>query len=132
MRLPLILPRQPNRFRTYLDAEVSRLGLGMNLTMEVDGHAVLLALIRQGLGCSIDTVSAVAFEARPEEIRIMPLRSRLAMVLHLVVRHDGQLPEPLARLAAMIPEICSERIQAGFWPARSVSQNAAIGVRRKA
>lgn len=120
LRLPLILPRQPNRFRTYLDAEISRLGLHLNLAMEVDGRAVLMALIRQGLGCTIDTVGAVHAEGRGDEFRVVPLRTPMAMVLHLMVRRGEAPGEPLAHLAAMIPDICRERMKSGLWPARPV------------
>ncbi|MGE0312106.1 MAG: LysR family transcriptional regulator [Lautropia sp.] len=58
-RYPLILPSAPNAIRTLLDASIGARGIALDVVAEVNAVRTVLALVRDGVGCTILPVGAL-------------------------------------------------------------------------
>ena len=53
----LLLPCRPHPIRTYLEAELARGGIQLEVLWEMDAFATLLNLVRKGFGCGVMPLS---------------------------------------------------------------------------
>lgn len=116
--LPLIMPRRPNRSRARFDYEAALEGIASNIGIEIDGHFVLQALVRGGLGYTVDTAGAAHEALRSKGLSVAPIRPLLEMELSIQHWKNPAPSPPLVHLIELIPTICREAIESGRWPAR--------------
>ena len=114
--LPLILPGRPNASRRLLDGWLSRRGLQLNVTLEVDDHLVTRALIKEGLGFSLLTQGSFLADQRHGELQAWPFRPRAYWNLALVGPGDERGTDNVRALSAMIREAVRQQVRSHAWP----------------
>ena len=62
--LPLIMPHTPHTIRPLLEYEAARLGVGLNVVLEVDSVRAISQLIEAGYGYTVMPMNAVRANAR--------------------------------------------------------------------
>jgi LysR family nitrogen assimilation transcriptional regulator len=114
--LPLILPGRPNASRRLLDGWLSRRGILLNVTLEVDDHLVIRALMKEGMGFSLLSQGAFLAEQRHGELQAWPFRPHAYWGLALVAAADERRTELGAALAVMIRETVRDLVRSKAWP----------------
>jgi LysR family nitrogen assimilation transcriptional regulator len=99
---PLVLPSPPNALRDLLDSALAPRGVALNVLAEVGAVQTLLALVREGVGCTVLPDSALALagpDARLVHAPIGPpaVWNRLVLATALA-RPGSRLATETARL----------------------------------
>ncbi|MDR2153408.1 MAG: LysR family transcriptional regulator [Burkholderiaceae bacterium] len=115
---PLILPSPPHGLRAHLDAAFERLRVVPRVVAEVDGLALLMDMVRAGLGVTIQPSAATA-RLRPGEWRAVPLADPHTMRRNLLV----SLPEDELSPAALAARVVLTSV------ARQAVREGWLGVR---
>ena len=87
---PLVLPSAPNAIRGLLDDVLGPRGVGLNVLAEVGAVQTVLALVAEGMGCTVLPESALAARAGAERLPHAPLGPP-------AIRNTLVLATPLAR-----------------------------------
>lgn len=122
-RLPLLLPTRSNSLRRHFDGLAASQGITLNPQVEVDGQAIIKALVKEGFGFSILTRGAIEDELRRGELRAVPFRPRITWSLALSVRRDVRWTPTLSAVLALIRQICRELVHSGAWPAETLDHD---------
>jgi len=120
--LPLILPSRPNASRRLLDGLVARRGLSLDIRIEADDHAIIRALVKQGIGFTLLTRGAIEPELRRGELQAWPFRPQVWWRLALIASAAQPRSEIIAALIATIRGAARDLARAGTWPARSLDR----------
>jgi LysR family nitrogen assimilation transcriptional regulator len=104
--LPLILPSYPHAMRAFLESAALNAGIRLNVTLQIEGAALILELVRKGLGYTILPAIAVTEDKYSEELQtnsiIKPFLDRT-----LTVAISSQ--RPTARLAREVVHLISDQ-----------------------
>ena len=106
-KLPIIIPGSPHTLRTFVDAHLRRVGLTLDVKIEVDSVSTIIDLVRLKVGDAIlpgTTLTAYSGERDLIAYRITPrLPFRLEMVTYesrprtIAVRRSAELIETLIK-----------------------------------
>lgn len=89
--MKLILPGPPHGLRQILDHEASRLGLALNVRLEVDAIAHYPGLIAAGHGCAILPLPAIAEALAAKKLSIARLEQGSIRRTLCLMRNSGQI-----------------------------------------
>ncbi len=108
---PLIAPSQPNAIRNLLDVQCARLGLTLDIALEVDAIESLLDLVDRGMGFAVLSRNAIFGRAQRPNLRAAHIEQP---TLHsrLVIATSAQ--RPLTRLAQMTIDLIKRQIASGI------------------
>ncbi len=81
---PLVIPSRPNAIRMQLESELVKLGLPMNISLEIDGVSAILDLVADGAGSAVLSRQAVRSSVRPAAYTMRaivspPLRTHIGL-----------------------------------------------------
>jgi LysR family nitrogen assimilation transcriptional regulator len=107
---PVIVPSQPNALRNLAEVECARLGVRLNITLEVDSIESLLDLVDRGMGYAILSRNAILGRAQRPNLRAAHIVSP-NLGSRLVIASSAQ--RPLTRLAQGTMELIKAQILAG-------------------
>lgn len=107
---PVIVPSQPNALRNLAEVECARLGVRLNITLEVDSIESLLDLVDRGMGYAILSRNAIFGRAQRPNLRAAHIVAP-NLVSRLVIASSAQ--RPLTRLAQGTMELIKAQILAG-------------------
>ncbi|GGX00062.1 LysR family transcriptional regulator [Pigmentiphaga litoralis] len=107
---PVIVPSQPNALRNLAEVECARLGVKLNITLEVDSIESLLDLVDRGMGYAILSRNAILGRAQRPNLRAAHIVSP-NLGSRLVIASSAQ--RPLTRLAQGTMELIKAQILAG-------------------
>jgi LysR family nitrogen assimilation transcriptional regulator len=98
--VPLVIPSRPNAIRMLVESEMAKLGLRLQIALEIDGVAAILDLVEDGAGSAVLPRNAVQTAARPKAFTMRPigsprLRSKLSTAM------SSQRPATLTQKAAL-------------------------------
>lgn len=127
---PLILTSYPNSLRQIVDRAAQRLGAEIKVRMEVDMTALMLDLVRHGLGYAVLPYCAVHEHLGAGTLSAAPVRG---LNIHWLLACSSERPLTAAgrALADTVQKECAALMESGRWPT-ALSSSAAGGLRRKA
>jgi len=70
---PMVLPNPPNAIRALLDSVLGPRGVTLNVLAEVGAVQTVLALVREGVGCTVLPESALAMASADSELPHAPI-----------------------------------------------------------
>jgi LysR family nitrogen assimilation transcriptional regulator len=94
--LPLILPGAPHPIRALVEAEAARMGLGLEIVLEVDAVGAMIELIADRRGCSIMPRNVLRADAAARGLAWHPIDSALLQTTLSVARQAGTHRSALA------------------------------------
>lgn len=101
---PLVLPSSPNAIRSLLDRTLSRYDVALDIIAEVNTVQASLALVADGVGCSVVPESAVASRRRSTGVRV-------ARIGPPAIRNSLVLAMPLAKPATRLTRETAELLR---------------------
>lgn len=107
---PVIVPSQPNALRNLAEVECARLGVRLDISLEVDAIESLLDLVDRGMGYAILSRNAIFGRAQRPNLRAAHIVSP-TLPSRLVIASSAQ--RPLTRLAEGTMQLIKAQIQAG-------------------
>ena len=114
--LPLVLPSAPNSLRQLVAAALGMEGRGLRPAMEVEGLAIIKALVGHGLGHTVLTYSAVAEEVARGTLRATRLvRPGISWSLCIAMRKELRQNQAATALARTMREEVEKLVSAGQW-----------------
>lgn len=121
--LPLILPSAGHGLRALIDGAFTRLRAVPKVVAEVDGLALLLDMVRAGIGATIQPGAALARLA-PATCTAVPLADAHTVRRNLLVSlSDDELsPAALATRVVML-DSARELVRGGGWPGARLHEN---------
>ncbi len=108
---PLIAPSQPNAIRNLLDVQCARLGIPLDITLEVDAIESLLDLVDRGMGYAVLSRNAIFGRAQRPNLRAAAIVSP-NLPSRLVIATSAQ--RPLTRLAQGTMDLIKAKIEGGI------------------
>ena len=122
-RLPLILPTNPHGLRTLIDAAFARAGQRPNLVAEIDGLAMLMDAVADGLGTTIQPGAALA-RFNPTSFQALELDDAQLLRPNQIVSlpHDELSPAGLAA-RVVLGDVARERVRRGLWAGATVHES---------
>ena len=113
--LPLILPSQSHGLRTLVDNAFARLHITPCIVAEVDGLALLMDMVRAGLGATLQPGAAAA-RLPSEAYRAAPLASTQARRPNLLasLSEDELSPAALAARVVVL-DVARTLVRSGHW-----------------
>jgi LysR family nitrogen assimilation transcriptional regulator len=108
---PLIAPSQPNAIRNLLDVQSARLGIALDITLEVDSIESLLDLVERGMGYAVLSRNAIYGRAQRHHLRAAAIVSP-SLPSRLVIATSAQ--RPLTRLAQGTIDLIKAKIEGGI------------------
>jgi DNA-binding transcriptional LysR family regulator len=118
-RFPLVLPRFQPGVRSTVEKTWLRLGVNIEVRLEVDSLQVTKDLITSGLAYGVLAVSAIHREVEAGRLRYAPLRDP-ALTQHLVFAARPHLVMPrsfVAEFGALVRQEVEALVAGGAWPA---------------
>lgn len=113
-RHPLVLTRWPNALRVLLDDTAQARGLKITSLFDSNSSRLMVKAVASGLGCTVNTYSALYESHRCGSIRIAPIHG-LSKTWTLIHSRDRGMSMAGRKLAELVTRIASERIAAGLW-----------------
>jgi LysR family nitrogen assimilation transcriptional regulator len=117
-RLPLILPSRPNASRRLLDSWVADQDISLNVRLEVNDHSVIRALVKEGVGFSLLTRSAIDAELQRGEVEAFPFRPRANWRLALMRSANVNRSEIVEAFISTIRTVARDLVVSGVWAGR--------------
>ncbi len=90
-KIPLIIPGRPHGLRLRIDEIAAKVGVRLNIILEIDGLNAILDLVHNGVGCSILTPPAIYGYRHGGEMMLTKL-VRPAVVSNVVAVTSKQRP----------------------------------------
>jgi LysR family nitrogen assimilation transcriptional regulator len=103
--LPLILPSHQHGLRMKIDETAARMGVALNVALEIDGLNVMLELVRNGMGTTILTEPALWRVDYASELVVAPIIDPV-ITSTVVAVHSRQ--GPVTNTARALMRIISE------------------------
>lgn len=114
--LPLILPSDQHGLRALIEAAAARAGVLLNVTLEIDGLAMLMDAVRAGLGATIQPGAATA---RLDDPGLMALEIADAQARRpnlLVSLSDDELSPAGLAARVVLADVARALVTRGKWP----------------
>lgn len=122
-KLPLLLPSISHGLRVQVDASFARLRMEPNLAAEIDGLDVLMDLVRNGFGATIQPGAAtVRLRGEPLAVRQITDRHLRRSNLLASVSDDELSPAALAA-RVLLAQTVETLVRAGSWPGASLHKS---------
>jgi len=122
-RLPLLLPSGSHGLRALVDAAYARLRIEPNLAAEIDGLDVLMDLVRDGFGATIQPGAAtVRLRGEPLALRQIADRHLRRPNLLASVSDDELSPAALAA-RVLLAQTAETLVRAGSWPGATLHKS---------
>jgi LysR family nitrogen assimilation transcriptional regulator len=118
-RHPLGLTRWPNAMRVALDEAARTQGLKVTSLFDSNSSRLMVRAVVKGLGCTVNTYSALYESHRSGAIRIAPIRD-LSNTWTLIYSRERGMPVAGHKLAELVTQIAAEGITGGIWPGAAV------------
>jgi LysR family nitrogen assimilation transcriptional regulator len=132
-RLPLILPRRPNRIRERLEEQAQASGVSLNVMIEIDGIASIKKLVRAGLGYSVLSASEFVEEQRMGLLdKRLIIRPQLEQTLYLCHLSGGQLSRSAKHVSRLALQLIETMVANASWPGLAEDRSVDAVVRRVA
>ncbi|HEY1608545.1 MAG TPA: LysR family transcriptional regulator [Paraburkholderia sp.] len=114
--LPLVMPSGSHGLRAMLDAAFERAGVEPHVTLQIDGLALLMSVVRAGLGATLQPGAVVCAEYG-SRLRALPIIDAYARRQMLIAGQPEDELSP-ATLAArvVIGDVVRELMASGRWP----------------
>ena len=114
--LPLILPSDQHGLRALIEAAAARAGVLLNVTLEIDGLAMLMDAVRAGLGATIQPGAATARLDDPGlvALEIADVQARRPNLL--VSLSDDELSPAGLAARVVLADVARARVTGGKWP----------------
>ena len=84
--LPLVLPTQRYALRRLIDAAFARAGMKARPTLEADGPAMIMAMVRAGLGYTLMPTCGCLAEIRADKLRVRETSPAIERPMAIVTR----------------------------------------------
>jgi LysR family nitrogen assimilation transcriptional regulator len=120
--IPLILPSRPNASRRVVDGWSADAGIALNVKLEVDDHSMLRGLLRQGLGFTLLTRSALDSDLRQDDVHAWRFRPRAYWQLTLVRPAHGRKSDLAEAFVRTLRDVARDLSRTGVWAGRSVDR----------
>ncbi|MDO9361009.1 MAG: LysR family transcriptional regulator [Polaromonas sp.] len=114
-RHPLGLTRWPNAMRVTLDEAARAQGLKITSLFDSNSSRLMIKAVVNGLGCTVNTYSALYEGHRSGAVQIAPIRD-LSNTWTLIYSRERGMPVAGQKLAELVVEIAGEGIASGIWP----------------
>jgi len=114
--LPLVLPSANHNLRSVVDAAFARVHCAPRVLAEVDGLALLMDVVADGLAATIQP-GAATVRARRGELVSLPLRDAAAQRPNFLVSLSDEELSPAALAArVVVRDVTRQLVQDGLWP----------------
>ena len=114
--LPLILPSDQHGLRALIEAAAARAGVLLNVTLEIDGLAMLMDAVRAGLGATIQPGAATARLDDPG-LAVREIADAQARRPNLLVSlSDDELSPAGLAARVVLADVARARVTGGKWP----------------
>jgi LysR family tcuABC transcriptional regulator len=121
--LPYLLPGIAHGLRSLVNAGFSRVRVEPNLVAEIDGLDVLMDLVRNGFGATIQPGAAtVRLQGEPLALRLISDRHLRRHNLLVSLSDDELSPAALAA-RVLLARTASELVHSGAWPGASLHKS---------
>ena len=114
--LPLILPSDQHGLRSLIEAAAARAGVLLNITLEIDGLAMLMDAVRAGLGATIQPGAATARLDDPELVALEIADAQARRPNLLVSLSDDELSPAGLAARVVLADVARARVTGGRWP----------------
>ena len=121
--VPLFLPSAGHGLRALLDAAFARLRQVPQVVAEVDGLAVLMDMVRSGVGATIQPGAAAA-RVDAGACRVIPLADAQISRRNLLVSlSDDELSPAALGARVVLGDVARALVRAGHWTGASLHKN---------
>lgn len=112
--LPLVLPSGTHGLRAILDIVFARARVQPNITLEIDGLALLMGAVTAGVGATLQPAAAASCESG---LRAVPITDSDACRQVLIAgQSDDELSTAALATRVVIAEITRDLVESGRWP----------------
>ncbi len=121
--VPLVLPSSGHGLRALLDAAFARARVTPEVTTEIDGLSVLMDLVQEGLGATIQPGAATArLGGQPLDVRLV--RDRFLYRPNLLVSlSDDELSPAALAARVLLAQVAAEQVAKGNWPGATLHES---------
>ncbi|MGL5385510.1 MAG: LysR family transcriptional regulator [Serratia sp. (in: enterobacteria)] len=114
--LPLILPSQTHGLRALLNTSFARQQLELNILAEIDGLALLMDAVRQGLGATIQPGAAIS-RILDDNLKVIEIDNPvLSRPNFLVSLSDDELSPVGLAARVVLQSVIRQLVTQGHWP----------------
>lgn len=114
--LPLVLPSARHNLRRVVDAACARAACTPQVLAEVDGLALLMDMVCDGLAATIQP-GAATVRAQPRALLSLPLQDALAQRPNFLVSlSDDELSPAALAARVVVRDVARQLVQDGQWP----------------
>jgi LysR family transcriptional regulator, nitrogen assimilation regulatory protein len=106
-RLPLVMPQRGHIFRKLMESQAALAGVALNVAWEVSSVPAILDVVLGGHGYAALTDSAIRTLARPEQLRVTPIRDpQIKSTLCLAVSAQKRRTPLVNKTAQALTRLC--------------------------
>ncbi|MFM0258141.1 LysR family transcriptional regulator [Paraburkholderia sediminicola] len=121
--MALVLPRPSHGLRVLVDSGFARAQLRPEVAVEVDGLSVLMTLVQEGFGATIQPGAAtVRLAGMPLDIRLINDRFLRRPNLLVSLSDDELSPAALAA-RVLLAQVAGEQVELGNWPGATLHKS---------
>lgn len=114
--IPLIMPSQGHGLRGRLDAVCQEHALNVEIVAEIDGLALLMRAVRDGLGATLQTGAAIS-HLDNDALRVIGVHNPvLSRPNFLVSLSDDELTPAGLAARVVLTKVMRQLVDAGEWP----------------
>ncbi|MDX8845474.1 tricarballylate utilization LysR family transcriptional regulator TcuR [Salmonella enterica] len=114
--IPLIMPSQGHGLRGRLDAVCQEHALNVEIVAEIDGLALLMRAVRDGLGATLQPGAAIS-HLDNDELRVIGVHNPvLSRPNFLVSLSDDELTPAGLAARVVLTKVMRQLVDAGEWP----------------
>ncbi|HIC3696210.1 TPA: tricarballylate utilization LysR family transcriptional regulator TcuR [Salmonella enterica] len=114
--IPLIMPSQGHGLRGRLDAVCQEHGLNVEIVAEIDGLALLMRAVRDGLGATLQPGAAIS-HLDNDALRVIGVHNPvLSRPNFLVSLSDDELTPAGLAARVVLTKVMRQLVDAGEWP----------------
>ena len=121
--VPFVLPSSGHGLRVLLDAAFVRARVAPEVTVEIDGLNVLMDLVQDGCGATIQPGAATArLAGQPLDVR--EIRDRFLYRPNLLVSlSDDELSPAALAARVLLAQVAAAQVAAGKWPGATLHES---------
>jgi LysR family tcuABC transcriptional regulator len=121
--VPFVLPSSGHGLRALLDSAFARARVAPNVAAEIDGLSVLMDLVQEGFGATIQPGAATArLSGQPLEVRL--IRDRFLYRPNLLVSlSDDELSPAALAARVLLAQVTAEQVSKGNWPGATLHES---------
>jgi len=121
--LPLLMPSTSHGLRAQVDASFARLRMEFNLAAEIDGLDVLMDLVRNGFGATIQPGAAIV-RLRGEPLAVRQITDRHLRRTNLLASvSDDELSPAALAARVLLAQTVENLVRAGTWPGATLHKS---------